>query len=49
VPCRVQLRSGAAMEIRLVVKFRQIDGKASCVIAGTFGKPRELPEGERGQ
>lgn len=46
VPCRVMMKDGATVVFRLVVKFREIDGKASCVIAGTFGKPRELPDEE---
>ena len=42
VPCRVKHKDGTGVEIGFVVKIRQIDGKASCVVVGTWKSSRQL-------
>ncbi len=37
VPCTIKYSDGQVKTIKLIVKFRTIDGTRSCVIAGTFG------------
>jgi outer membrane lipoprotein-sorting protein len=37
VSCMVKYSDGQIKNIHLVVKFREIDGNSSCVIAGTYG------------
>jgi hypothetical protein len=42
VPCVMKFEDGTIRETKIIVKFRQIDGKGSCVIAGMYGLPREI-------
>jgi hypothetical protein len=49
VPCLVRLRDGSGTEVCFVVKFREIQGRTSCVVAGTCGKQRELSPEELNQ
>ena len=36
------IRNGIYKKFNIIVKFRQLDGKGSCVIAGMYGLPREI-------
>jgi len=37
-PVRIKFRDGDIREIKIITKFRDVNGKSSCVIAGTWGK-----------
>jgi hypothetical protein len=37
LPCTLKLKNGMLVECRIIIKFREIDGVKSCVIAGFFG------------
>lgn len=36
-PVTIKFKDGDIREIKMITKFRNIDGKSSCVIAGTWG------------
>ena len=38
VPCTVRFEDSTTRDIKMIIKFRKIDGKSSCVIAGTWGR-----------
>ena len=42
VPCQVKYSDGQIKNIEMVVKFRNIDGEKSCVIAGTYGETKDF-------
>ena len=42
VSCMVKYSDGQVKNIHLIVKFRQIDGNRSCVIAGTYGDTKDF-------
>lgn len=37
-PCRLKFKDGEIYEVRMVIKFREIDGTSSCIIAGTWSR-----------
>lgn len=42
IPVVYKRRDGTKVEDKMIVQFRQIGGKSSCVIHGPYGLPREL-------
>jgi hypothetical protein len=42
VPVTVRLQNGATVEEKILVQFRQIEGRQSCVFHGPYGFPREI-------
>jgi hypothetical protein len=42
VPCIVKTQSGIVREDKIIVQFRDIAGKSSCVVHGPYGLSREL-------
>ena len=42
VPCIVRTRGGTLREDKMIVQFRNIGGKSSCVFHGPYGLPREI-------
>lgn len=42
VSCMVKYSDGQIKNIQMVVKFREIDGNRSCVIAGTYGGTKDF-------
>jgi hypothetical protein len=42
LPCILKFENGRKKEMKIIIKFRNIDGKSSCVIAGHFGYPVEI-------
>lgn len=42
LPCIVKFEDGSLKEFKIIVKFRDIDGESSCVIAGHYGYPVEV-------
>ncbi|MCX5644676.1 MAG: hypothetical protein NTZ17_08310 [Phycisphaerae bacterium] len=42
VPCLIKTQSGTVREDKMIVQFRTIDGKSSCVVPGPYGLPREI-------
>ena len=41
-PCTVKLDDGTTKEVKIVTRFREIDGKSSCVVVGPFIMPDEI-------
>lgn len=41
-PCTLKLDDGTTKEVKIVTKFREIDGKSSCIVAGPFIMPDEI-------
>ena len=37
VPCTVRFKDSTTRDIKMIIKFREMDGKSSCIIAGTWG------------
>jgi hypothetical protein len=45
LPCVLRFKDGSLKEFKIIIKFRNIDGLPSCVIAGSWGSPTTiLPE-----
>lgn len=42
VPCIVRTKGGTMREDKVIVQFRNIGGKPSCVFQGPYGLPREI-------
>lgn len=42
VPATVRLKNGKKAEQQIIVQFRQLGGKSSCVVHGPYGQPREI-------
>jgi len=42
IPCIVKFEDGAIKELKIIIKFRQIYDKESCVIAGMYGLPCDI-------
>lgn len=42
VPCVVKTRAGTMRQDKVIVQFRNIGGKSSCVFHGPYGLPREI-------
>jgi hypothetical protein len=42
VPTVLRLQNGKKVEEKMIVQFRQIGGKSSCVVHGPYGLPRDL-------
>lgn len=42
LPCILMFEDGRKREVKIIIRFRNIDGKSSCVIAGHFGYPVEI-------
>jgi hypothetical protein len=42
VPCVVRTRGGILREDKMIVQFRNIGGRPSCVLHGPYGMPREI-------
>ncbi len=42
VPCVVRTKGGTLREDKMIVQFRNIGGKSSCVFHGPYGLPREI-------
>ncbi len=42
VPVTVKLKNGKKAEQQMIVQFRQLGGKSSCVVHGPYGLPREI-------
>lgn len=42
LPCIIKFEDGSRKEIKIIIKFRDMDGKSSCVIAGHYGYPVEV-------
>jgi hypothetical protein len=42
VPCVVKTEAGTMREDKMIVQFRNIGGKPSCVLHGPYGLPREI-------
>lgn len=43
-PCIVRFQDGHLMRVELVIRYRMIDGQASCIIVATWGWPEVLSE-----
>lgn len=41
-PCTLKLDDGTTKEVKIVTRFREIDGKSSCIVAGPFIMPDEI-------
>ena len=41
-PCIVKYADGQILEIKTYPRFREIDGKKTCVIGGTYGQTRQI-------
>ena len=39
IPCRIKYKDGSLKEWKLIIKQRNIDGRPSCVIAGSYASP----------
>ncbi len=42
IPTVLRLQNGKKVEDKMIVQFREIGGKSSCVIHGPYGLPREI-------
>ena len=42
LPCIVRFEDGTLKEFKIIIKFRDIEGQSSCVIAGHYGYPTEI-------
>jgi len=42
VPCIIRTRGGTLREDKMIVQFRNIGGKSSCVFHGPYGMPHEI-------
>jgi len=42
LPCILMFEDGRKREVKIIIRFRNIGGKSSCVIAGHFGYPVEI-------
>ncbi|MHC4124019.1 MAG: hypothetical protein ACYSSI_10630 [Planctomycetota bacterium] len=42
LPCILMFEDGRKREIKIIIRFRKIEGKSSCVIAGHSGYPVEI-------
>ena len=42
IPVVYRLHNGKRIEQKMIVQFRQVGGKSSCVVHGPYGLPREL-------
>ena len=42
IPVVYRLHNGKRVEQKMIVQFRQVGGKSSCVVHGPYGLPREL-------
>ncbi len=42
MPCIVKFEDASLKEFKIIIKFRDIDGETSCVIAGHYGYPIEV-------
>jgi len=42
LPCIVRHQDGTFKEYKPIIKFREIDGKASCIITGHYGMPQKV-------
>lgn len=41
-PCTIKLDDGTTKEVKIVTRFREIDDKSSCIVAGPFIMPDEI-------
>lgn len=42
LPCIVRHQDGTVKQYKLIIKFRQINGQSSAIIAGFYGMPQEV-------
>ncbi|MBP7051252.1 MAG: hypothetical protein KBE65_09570 [Phycisphaerae bacterium] len=42
VPLVVKLKNGKKVQEQMIVQFRNMDGRSSCVVHGPYGIPREV-------
>jgi hypothetical protein len=42
VPTTLKLKNGKKVEEKMIIQFRNIGGKSSCVVHGPYGLPREI-------
>ena len=42
LPCILMFDDGRKREIKIIIRFRNIEGKSSCVIAGHYGYPAKI-------
>ena len=42
VPAILQLKNGRKVEEKMIIQFRQLGGKSTCVVHGPYGLPREI-------
>ena len=42
VPFTVRLENGTSAEQKLIVQFRNLTGRTSCVVCGPYGHAREI-------
>jgi hypothetical protein len=46
-PCILKLDDGTTKQVKIITKFRQINGQLSCVVAGLYAYPDEIQETKR--
>jgi hypothetical protein len=42
VPAILHLQNGKKVEEKMIIQFRELDGKSTCVVHGPYGLPREI-------
>jgi hypothetical protein len=42
LPCIVRHQDGTLREYKMIIKFRQIEGRTSCIVEGHYGMSQEV-------